>query len=228
MQQKKVKLMDLIIDPALKVREIDTYLQARYSEAFKAGAEFPPLVIDSKNRIICGLHRYSMYRVNCEPDYDILCDITPLKNDADLIMLALEDNSRHGQQLKTIEKQTAVIRLIKKYKVDPEKVSQILGVRVSRVEEWAGMMVVVREPKGGSHAEPVKKDFKVLAENKTEVKESDYREHRKFDTVSLGRLCKQIISIINRESVWITDEPALKELHSELKMYFSKQNKKGA
>lgn len=219
---KKVRLMDLIQAPELQVREVNPVVVGNYSESIKAGAVFPPIIIDEKNRIICGNHRYSAYKKNYEPDALIECEVVKGKTDVDLIMIAAGDNSKNGWPLTTFEKKSISLRLIKDHKIDPEKVSSILGVRVDRVEEWAGMTVVVVGGDGKRKEEPIKRGFENMVGS--EVSEQDYKNHKNHDYgVSLRNICSQIISIIKRDSVWVTDEPALRELYSELKTYFNKK-----
>lgn len=221
MQKKKVKLMDIVVDPGIKVREINSFVQARYSESYKAGAKFPPLVIDSKNRLVSGHHRYAMYRVNCEPETLIECEITPLTKDADLIILALQENATHGEPLKTIEKQEATLRLVNTYKMSPEKVAEILNVRVGKIQEWAGIYVHVIGPSGKKEKLPVKRNFEHMVQQTSN--QEDYSHHRSHDYgIKLQTLCNQVISIIRREKKWIQDEAPLRQLYMELENYFNK------
>lgn len=223
MQKKKVKLMDIVIDPGIKVREINSFVQARYSEAYKAGAKFPPLIIDSKNRLVSGHHRYAMYKVNCDLETLIECEVTPIKEDRELIILALRENATHGEPLRVIEKQEATLRLVKNFKMSPEKVAEILNVRIGKIEEWAGMYVHVIGPKGKPEPKPVKIPFEYMIGQT--VKEEDYNQHRSHDYgVKLQSLCNQIISIIRREKKWISDEAPLRQLYIELENYFEESN----
>jgi hypothetical protein len=222
MSTKKVKIMNIVIDPDLQVREIDIFTVSNYSESVKAGNIFPPIIIDSKNRLICGHHRYSAYKRNFDPDYFIDCEVTPLKNNADLIMLAAGDNSKNGRPLTTYEKKCISLRLIKDHGISVEKVSNILGVRVDRIDEWAGITVLVKTYGKKSVLMPVKRGFEYMAG--AHVTSSDYNEHRKKDYgVPLRTHVNQILSIIRREKIWIRDEAALLELYKELKNYFKTQ-----
>ena len=109
---KKVRLMDLIQAPELQVREVNPVVVGNYSESIKAGAVFPPIIIDEKNRIICGNHRFSAYKKNYEPDALIECEVVKGKSDVDLIMIAAGDNSKNGWPLTTFEKKSISLRLI--------------------------------------------------------------------------------------------------------------------
>ena len=220
MQSKKVKIMDLVIDPELQIREINSFTIAEYRESMRSGSIFPPIIIDNKNRIICGHHRVYAYKGIHEPDYKIDCHVTDLKTDADLIMLAASDNSKHGRPLTTFEKKTTLFRL-KEKNISVDKISNVLGVTIGRIEQWAGLSVtVIGENK--STQRPVKNGSNHLVGQT--VKEKDYEQMKKVDYgVSVGMLARQIISVMNREDKWIKDPQVLRELYIEIKNYFTKK-----
>lgn len=218
MQTKKVKIMDLIVDPELQIREINSFTIAEYRESMRSGSIFPAVIIDSKNRIICGHHRVYAYKGIHEPDYKIDCQITDLKSDADLIMLAASDNSKHGRPLTTFEKKTTLFRL-KEKNIDIDKISNVLGVTIGKIQQWSGLSVTVIG-ENRSTERPVKKGSDHLIGQT--VKEKDYDQMKKVDYgVSVGVLSKQIISIMKREDKWIKDPQVLKELYFEIKNYFT-------
>lgn len=218
MATKKIKLMDLVIDPELQVREISSFTIADYRESIRSGNIFPPVIVDNKNRLVCGHHRYHAYKGMYEPDYKIDCIITDLKTDAELIMLAASDNSKHGRPLTTFEKKTTLFRL-KEKNVSIEKISDVLGVTIGRIEQWSGLSVTVI---GGDKSieRPIKKGSDHLIGQT--VKEKDYEQMKKFDYgVTVSVLAKQIISIMHREDKWIKDPQILRELYIEIKNYFT-------
>jgi hypothetical protein len=218
MKTKKIKIMDLVVDPELQIREINSFTIAEYRESMRSGNIFPTIIIDGKNRIICGHHRVYAYKGIHEPDYKIDCQITDLKTDADLIMLAASDNSKHGRPLTTFEKKTTLFRL-KEKNIDIDKISSVLGVTIGRIEQWAGLSVTVI---GGDKSieRPVKKGSCHLVGQTVNAK--DYESMKRVDYgVSVGVLAKQIISIMHRENKWIKDPQILKELYFEIKNYFT-------
>ena len=222
---KKVKIMDIVIDPSLQIREVSSYTVSDYTEALRAGSVFPPMLIDSKNRLVCGFHRFTAYKTVHGPEYEAVCEVSKFTKDADLIMEAAKDNSTHGKPLSTFEKKTVSLRLLKDHKVSAEKVSLILGVTVDRIEEWAGITVTVIGPDKEKSEMPLKRGYEHMI-GKT-VSSLEYKEHKRHDYgVPLRTHVNQIISILKRTDIWVEDDSILQDLLEELKKYF--KNKKGA
>ena len=225
----KIKLMNIIIDPEIKVRDVDDFTVSTYAEAMRAGSIFPPIIIDQKNRLVCGHNRYSAYRRVFGPDYEVSCEVSKFKNDVDLIIQAAGDNSRHGKPLSTWDKKCVSLRL-KKHGVTPEKISSVLGVRVGKIEEWAGMTVVVVSPDDRKEEKPLKRGYEYMAGAK--VKERDYVEHTTHDFgVNVIFHAEKILSVLRRDG-WVSSDDrtysVLKELHHELSDYLKDNKIKGA
>lgn len=107
----KVKLMDLVVDPELIVRDLNLTVVGQYVESMRAGEIFPPILIDKKNRIICGQHRYNAFKKVFEPDYEVECEVSKKTKEVDLIIEAVKDNVRHGYPLATFDKKKILFRL---------------------------------------------------------------------------------------------------------------------
>jgi hypothetical protein len=198
--------MDIVIDPTIRVREVNTFVTSRYSEAMRAGEIFPPITIDKKNRLVRGHHRVYSYKAVFEPDHEIECEISKNTNDADLIMEALEDNCRHGEPLTTWEKKVAVLRLVNDYKKDIEAVSKIIGVTIGRIEEWNEMIVVVTPEPGDmnkkSHVASIKKGAEQM-KGKT-VTRKEYETHETHDLGVPPRFhMNKLISLFDRGGAWV-------------------------
>jgi len=203
---KKIRLMDIVIDPSIRVREVNTFVTSRYSESMRAGEIFPPITIDKKNRLVRGHHRVHSYKTVFEPDHEIECEVSKNTNDADLIMEALEDNCRHGEPLTTWEKKVAVLRLVNDYKKDIETVSKIVGVTIGRIEEWNEMTVVVTpEPEDvnkKNHVASIKKGAEQMKGKVVTRKE--YEKHEKNDLgVNPRFLLGRLISLFSRKGDWV-------------------------
>ena len=225
----KIKLMNIIIDPEIKVRDVDDFTVSTYAEAMRAGSIFPPIIIDQKNRLVCGHNRFNAYRRVFGPDYEVSCEISKFKNDVDLIIQAAGDNARHGKPLSTWDKKCVSLRL-KKHGIKPEKISSVLGVRVDKIMEWAGMAVVVISPDNTREEKPLKRGNEHLAG--TKVKEQDYKEHEIYDMgVNIIFHAEKILSVLRRDG-WVSGDDRtysiLKELHHELSDYLKANKVKGA
>jgi ParB-like chromosome segregation protein Spo0J len=206
----KIKLMDVVIDPSIMVREVNTFIVGNYAESMRAGAEFPPIVVDSKNRLVCGHTRYAAYKKVFGPDYSLTATVTKNTKDVDLIMEAAGDNSKHGHPLDTYEKKKVVLRL-KEHGVDPAKISKILGVTVDRVEEWAEMTVVVIGQDRQRRVEPLKSGFRHMA-GRT-VKEVDYQKHETKDMgVTMIFHAHKLTDVLTRDGWTSTDEKTIEAL----------------
>ena len=99
---KKIKIMDLIIDPSIQVREVEPQTVSKYAAAMREGAEFPAIIVDENNRIIAGNHRYYSYKTVFEPETEINCIEKTFSSESDLILFAAGDNARHGKPLNTL------------------------------------------------------------------------------------------------------------------------------
>jgi len=178
----KIKLSDIVIDPTIQVREISTNTVSEYRQALRAGAKFPPLVIEKgTNRAVCGFHRYYTFKGVLEPTATVDCIFETYKTEADLIKRAASDNSKHGRPLSTWDKKRVVMRL-GDHGVDKDEIATVLSIPVKKVEEWAGMTVVVVGGTGKKQmrrSEPVKHGLEHMAGK--EIPENQYEEHADRD-----------------------------------------------
>ena len=226
----KIKLMDIVIDPSIMVREVNSFIVSNYAESMRAGADFPPVVIDKQNRLVCGHTRYAAYKKVFGPDYSLTATVSKNTADVDLIMEAAGDNARHGHPLDTYEKKKVVLRL-KEHNIEPERISKILGVTVDRVAEWAGMTVVVIGENQSRRVEPLKKGFEHM--QGSTVKEVDYHKHETRDMgVTVVFHARKLTDILSRDGWVSTDSKtveSLTELQDALGVFLKKAKKaKGA
>ena len=158
----KIKLADIIIDPNVQVREVESVTVSEYRQAMKLGAIFPPIIVDSKtNRLVCGHHRYAAYRGILDPKDKVPAIFEAFENDAAIIRRAAKDNALHGRPLDTWDKKRIVLRL-QELGDSQESIAEVLGVTISRIEHWAGMTVCVRGKDGQEHDEPVKRSWESM------------------------------------------------------------------
>ena len=223
---EKIKITQLEIDPNLKVREVNEYAVSRYAEAMRNGDEFPPVVVDQKNRLICGHTRYYAYkRAFKDPELMVKAERKTFKTEADALMFAASDNARHGLPLDTWDKKKVSQKLIE-WGRHPEEISKIFGVSVNRVEEWAGMTVIVIGKNGKKTREPLKNGYKHMINQ--EVTEEAYENHAQREMGIHGKYySSRLFDLIKYD--WIDTEDAetmgsLKQLHQIL-TEFLKKNK---
>lgn len=195
-----VKLMDIVVDPTIQVREVEAYTVSAYAHAMRSGAKFPPLVIEAvTNRLVAGNHRYFAYKQTVKPETMIAVETRQFGSEAELIRFAAADNARHGRPLDTWDKKRIVARL-RKLGDSAESIAELLGVSVGRVEEWAGHTVIVIGKRGKSTLktpEPIKRGLDHMAGK--EITREAYLAHERHD---IGSPVKNLAAIITRH---ITD-----------------------
>ena len=199
----KVRLMDIIIDPNIQVREVEPYTVGHYAQAMKIGAKFPPLILEKKtNRCVCGNHRYFAYKRAFEPETLVPVTFREFANEAEIIRLAATDNSHHGKPLDTWDMKRVVIRL-RDLGDTVEDVAKILSVPVKKIEKWAGLTVVVIGKNKTKYSAPVKHGLEHLAGRTVTV--AEYNLHKAHD---YGNSVKNMAAIITRHinNGWIDIE----------------------
>lgn len=224
---KKIKIADLVADPAIQIRDICKQTISEYKGAMSAGAKFPPLVIEAKtNRIVCGNQRYHAYRGFNDPAMLIDCEVETYKTETDLLIRAAEDNSRHGRPLSTWDRKRIIMRL-EAAGVDTERISEILCLPVKRVISLAGFKVIVTGGGGKTpkykRPMPVKRGLEHMVGETITAKQ--YDEHATKDRgVSLIRMAQDVARWI--ENGWVNEEneaevQALEYLRDALNNYFA-------
>lgn len=219
MKTQKVKLMDIVIDPNIQVREVNPHTASQYAQAMRAGDIFPPLLLEKgSNRCVCGNNRYSAYKKVFSPDYEVDVFFKTFKNEAEIIKTAAKDNVTHGLPLGTWDKKRIALRLLE-LGSPIEEIAETLSVSIKKIMMWNGMTVCVVGGKEKSKLKaPVKHGLEHMAGK--QMKESEYLEHSKRDP---GQPVKNLAAVITRhiQNNWIDTEDVktmenLKTLYIEL------------
>ena len=123
------------------VEDLDVYPRAcvfsghvtELEEAFRAGAELPPPIIDAKSkRIVDGFHRVRMLRRVLGPDAEIEVEVRRYRTDADLFLDAVRLNAGHGRRMSSFDVARCA-RIAETLAIDPEQVATVLSVRPERL-----------------------------------------------------------------------------------------------
>lgn len=182
MSDKKIALQDIVIDPTIQVREVEGHTASKYAAAMRAGAVFPPLLVEKgTNRLVCGNHRYYAYKRVLEPSDEVECEYRTFTDEADIIRTAARDNATHGRPLDTWDSKRITLRL-QQAGDDLEDIAALLHVPVRKVETWAGQQVIVVGKKGKRKLrrhEPVKHGLEHLAGH--EITEEQWQAHAERD-----------------------------------------------
>ena len=220
---KKIKLQNLVIDPTIQVREVCSQTVSKYRQAYRAGAQFPPIVVDKKTlRVVCGNHRYFMLKGLIEPSDLVDCEVIDFKSEQDLLKYAARDNSVHGRPLSTFDKKRIILRL-KKLKTTDAELSKILGIPEKRISQLAGMTVCVVGGKGKKkykREEPLKRGLEHLKGR--EVTEDQYQEHKHKDRgIQASSMAKALTRWI--DNGWISGDEitmaAMTDLYASLGVF---------
>jgi hypothetical protein len=225
----QVKLQDIVVDPTIQVREVEGHTVSEYAQAMRAGAQFPPLVIENgSNRLVCGNHRYFAYKRVLEPTDTVSVEYRDFEDEAAIIRTAAKDNATHGRPLDTWDRKRITVRL-QEAGDSIEDIAALLSVPVAKVENWAGMTVTVigkRGKKTVRHSEPVKHGLEHLAGK--QVPEDQYNCHAQMDR---GVPARQNADTLRRwiENGWIAGDDrtreSLRQLATALEQLFAREEK---
>lgn len=190
------KLKQLKTDPnILDLRPVNPVFVSRYRQAMRSGDKFPPLIIDKEGAIVAGNHRFAAYSEEFSPDHEVEVIVKSYKTAADRVEDAIRDNARHGNPLDGITRKRAILKLSELGRT-AEAIGKVLGISAKRVEELAGISVIVV----GGGTQPVKRGLEHIS-GKT-VTASEYAEHRQCDRgVPAAQSARQLIRWM--ENGWI-------------------------
>lgn len=138
MKTQKMKLSEIVLDFSVYPRsQVDSGNVSQLREAFRAGVDLPPPVIDQDSkRVVDGFHRVTMYRREMEPDAEIEVEVRDFGDESHLFSEAVRMNAAHGRPLSPFDRARCAARL-KKYKIGVAKIAALLGVRVETLKAVA-------------------------------------------------------------------------------------------
>jgi len=128
-----VKLAELIEDWSLYPREkVDDVQVARLIEAFEAGENIPPIVVDkASKRIVDGYHRCRAAKRAGREELNV--ELRDFASEESMLLEAIRLNARHGVPLGR-QDQARVINLGKHLHISYETMASALGIRVIRLK----------------------------------------------------------------------------------------------
>lgn len=133
---QEMKLSELVLDYDLYPRPaIDTEHVKGMIDAEKAGAEFPPILVDKKSkRITDGFHRYRKQQRVFGPDGTIMVVLKSYKTEADMIEDAISLNAQHGKKLSPYDHARCIL-IAKRVKLSDTRLAGALHVPVKKLGE---------------------------------------------------------------------------------------------
>ena len=201
-----IKLSDIVIDPTIQVRSVESHTVSTYAAAMRAGDIFPALVVEKKtNRLVSGNHRFYAYKIVYGPDYEAKCEAKEYADEAEIIRDAAKDNARHGRPLDTFDKKRIFSRLTA-CGDSADGISRLLGVPVAKLRKWGEMTVTVVGKEGRKtvrRPEPVKHGLEHLAG--WEITEEAYKAHERRDRgIPVVQQCAMLTRWLNNG--WVNTE----------------------
>ena len=143
----KLKISELVFDPEIYPRgRVDSYHVERLREAFRAGAEFGPLSIDSDGkRIIDGAHRREVYRLERGDDFVVECMAKKYANEGDMFLDAMRSNARHGLPLSEVDRARCALKC-RRFGLGAIAIAQALGMTVTKLRAVSEGLTAVVAP----------------------------------------------------------------------------------
>jgi len=107
---KKVPIEKLVEDMDFYPRnEVSSVVVTSLVDALEAGSTLPPIVADSKFRLVDGWHRLRAHKKFGATM--VMVDIREFASDAEMFKVAVELNSGHGRRLDTYDLKRSVLRM---------------------------------------------------------------------------------------------------------------------
>lgn len=223
----KMKLNEINQDPTLlSMRPVNTVFVSRYRQAYRQGADFPPIIIDQKNRIISGNHRFTALVQEFGDEHGVDVIKKKFKSDKDRLEFFAQENTKHGNALDGISKKRISLALIKEGATQ-EDVARIFDVSVKRVIHWGDNNVMVEIGKGKTDVRPAKRGLDV----KKPITEKQYKEHIAADRgVPISSLTGQLTRWIRNGFVSKSEVniDLLAELRDEIDVWLGREEAKAA
>lgn len=209
MEKKTLKIKDIKVEKELYPRRgLDWTTTARYHNAMKAGAKFPPVVVGVLNGIaylIDGAHRIQALKgLKIEK---VEAELLRIKDRKQLYKEAVKRNSSHGKPF-TTQEVTGIIMKLEALKVPKAEISQMVGIPIEKVVPFVAKRATLAY--GEKNAFPLKKTLSPLAG--TEQDEEVEEKQRTFAGISQLGLLRNLNSILENNWLEITDKNIVKEL----------------
>ena len=195
MKKIKVKIKDISTDPKLiTLRPVNIVFVSRYRQAYRTGADFPLIIVDSQNLVVSGNHRYQAMLEEFGPDYEITVNQKAFKSEKDRLEFFAAENSHHGNPLDGISKKRIAVSMIEAGATQ-EDVARVFNVHVQKVIKWGDNCAMLVIGRGKTTPVPLKKGPDI--EPGQIITRKEYKEHIQCD------IGKSPFSIAEQLSRWL-------------------------
>lgn len=160
-----IKLSELVFNFEFYPRtKVDSYHVAHLAEAYRSGADLPPLIVDKESKnIIDGFHRgYALERLHGK-DATAKIILKSYPDRAAMFLDAMVYNGGHGRNLSTFDRAHCVI-LAERYGIEPEQIAASLAITIQSVGELRQDRVGRLKGKGGVET-PLKRTLRHMVDH---------------------------------------------------------------
>ncbi len=210
---KQIKVSELKINEALtELRPINIFTVNKYQQNYRSGAEFPPVIVDSKTKlIVSGNHRATALTNEFGSDHEIAVIYRTYESERELVEDFAKENISHGNPLTSISKKLIMCRLLD-LGASTQEIASMFDIPIKRVEKQGEGFKVVTGGKAGFKTKrkilPVKRGPVIESET---ITNEQYQEHVNSDLgVTFDKMALQIIRWC--ENGWIEKTPENLEL----------------
>jgi len=109
-----IKIDSIIFDSSIYPRDLEQHPETeaeieRFADLIMEGAQFPPVEVDQKCRLLDGYKRWKAHLRARRKEIEVI--FCPVSSDYEAFLIACERNAKHGMQFTHQERKTAAIRL---------------------------------------------------------------------------------------------------------------------
>lgn len=197
---KKIAASKLVEDTDLYPRNrVDETHVSDLVKALAAGKALPPIVADTKFRIVDGYHRRRAHLKHFGPDAVVDVDVRRYATDAEAFKEAVELNAHHGRKLDAHDR-TRIINRMRELEFDTQTIALTLHIPEQEVQVYA--MRVVIAPSGD--AVPAKRGMKHM--HGKPVTEEQIKVLQSVRSAEAGRLCLELTRLLDSGLVDLADD----------------------
>src|SRR5580765_5022566 len=175
--ERDVAVTKLVFDYTLYPRtRVNEYVVNQYRESHRAGAQFPPIVVDQKLRVNDGFHRATA--LMREGVAVIRAIYRKFKNDQEIFQAAVEANNAHGNQLSSWDR-SRVIATAQDLGIEKEVIESMLAVTIDKIEtvEKGFGFTSGANSEPGERPAPLKHSVRHLAGRKLTERQQNAHSH---------------------------------------------------
>ena len=205
--EKIIPITSIKIDEEIYPRvSVDWVTSARYYNALKSGAVFPPIVVavlEKKFILVDGGHRLKAHKDNKETH--LKCEVLKGLTRAEIYEEAVRRNSTHGRQFSTQEV-TKIIVTLENFGYDSAKISELVRIPANELKSFvAKRMTRITETNEEIYLKSPLKHLSGIIQD--EMPKQDL-----FNSKSQIHLLSCVIDLLENKYVNRTDELVMEKL----------------